>query len=151
MINDEIQTCKASLYHIDEMFIISTLSFPISWSKESIKKEIMENDQAIYLVAIKDNTVIGYGGVWVILDEGHITNIAVHPEFRNTGVATLILDDLIEACKANSVQHMTLEVRTSNIVAISLYKSFNFIEEGIRKRYYADNGEDALIMWKHYI
>lgn len=151
MINNDIKVCKAGLTHVDEILKISNLSFPISWSRESIKKEIIDNKQAIYLVALKDDEVIGYAGVWVILDEGHITNIAVHPEFRGIGVASLILDSLIGACKDKSVEHMTLEVRKSNIAAINLYKNFGFIEEGIRKKYYADNGEDALIMWKHYI
>lgn len=151
MINNEIKICKADLHHVDEIFKISNLSFPISWSKESIKKEIVDNKQAIYLVALKHNEVVGYGGVWVILDEGHITNIAISPEFRGIGIGSLVLDGLIEACKDKAVEHMTLEVRTSNKAAINLYKNFNFMEEGIRKKYYADNGEDALIMWKHYI
>lgn len=151
MMNNDITICKANETHIDGIFNVSTLSFHISWSIDSIKKEIVDNKNAIYIVAVKDNQVIGYGGSWVILDEGHITNIAVSPKYRGMGIASLILDNLMKSCKCCDVVSMTLEVRKSNIPAQNLYKKFNFIEEGLRKNYYADNKEDALIMWNHNI
>ncbi|WP_125154051.1 ribosomal protein S18-alanine N-acetyltransferase [Clostridium rectalis] len=148
---NDLLILKASSKHINDIFKISCLSFPTSWSKESINNEIIHNPKAKYLVAFKNNLVIGYIGTWIILDEAHITNIAVHPEYRNLKVGSALLDSLINLCKNNDVKHMTLEVRSSNIYAQKLYKKFNFIEEGIRKNYYSDNYEDALIMWNHNI
>lgn len=133
------------------IYTISTLSFPSPWSLESIEKELESNDAAKYVTAKIDNQIIGYGGIWIILDEAHITNIAVHPEYRGIGVGDEIMEALIEICKIHHVSGMTLEVRKSNLRAQNLYRKYGFIEEGIRKKYYADNQEDAVIMWKHSV
>jgi [ribosomal protein S18]-alanine N-acetyltransferase len=134
--------------HVNEVLYISNLSFLTPWTIESIEKEL-ENKLARYVVAIKDNLVIGYGGIWLILDEGHITNIAVHPEYRGVGAGDMIVEALVELCKLEGIYSMTLEVRKSNFVAQSLYKKHGFIEEGVRKNYYADSHEDAVIMWRY--
>lgn len=149
MNNIEIVTLKSE--HIDSILKIDNLSFPTPWSRQSFQKEIENNSFARYVVAKKDDVIIGYAGMWLILDEGHITNIAVHPEFRGIGAGNKLLEALIEICKIESVTSMTLEVRISNIVAQNLYRKYGFAEEGIRKEYYGDNKEDALIMWKHNI
>lgn len=133
--------------HVDEVFHISNVSFHLSWSITSIKNEL-NNGLARYIVAVYNNKVVGYGGAWFIVDEGHITNIAVLPEFRGQQIGSGILESLIEKCKDEGIVAMTLEVRISNISAQMLYKKFGFKEEGIRKKYYEDNGEDAIIMWK---
>jgi [ribosomal protein S18]-alanine N-acetyltransferase len=134
--------------YVDDVLYISTLSFITPWTRESIEKEL-ENRFARYVVAKKDNVIIGFGGIWLILDEGHITNIAVHPEFRGIGAGDMIVEALIELCKLEGINSMTLEVRSSNSVAQSLYKKHGFIEEGIRKNYYTDTKEDAVIMWRY--
>jgi ribosomal-protein-alanine N-acetyltransferase len=134
--------------HVNEVLYISNLSFLTPWTIDSIEKEL-ENKLARYVVAIKDNLVIGYGGIWLILDEGHITNIAVHPEYRGVGAGDMIVEALVELCKLEGIYSMTLEVRKSNLVAQSLYKKHGFIEEGVRKNYYADSHEDAVIMWRY--
>ena len=134
---------------ITSILKISLLSFPEVWSRDSLEKEMLENKFARYLVAIADNMIVGYGGMWIIIDEAHITNIAVHPEYRSIGIGTTLLVGLLEACKKEAVTGMTLEVRRSNLIAQSLYKKLGFAEEGFRKAYYADNKEDAIIMWKH--
>lgn len=133
--------------HIDGILTISLLSFPITWSKDSFEKEL-DNKFARYVVAVKDNIVVGYGGMWIIVDEAHITNIAVHPEFRNYGIGSMLVEALIDIAKLENVCAMTLEVRKSNSIAKNLYSKYGFIEEGIRKGYYEDNHEDAIIMWK---
>ncbi|URZ15058.1 ribosomal protein S18-alanine N-acetyltransferase [Clostridium felsineum] len=133
---------------IDSIIAIENLCFPTPWTKESMEGEL-NNKFAKYLVIKKDNVVIGYGGLWLIIDEGHITNIAVHPEFRGIGIGNLIVKELIKLCSIRNINSMTLEVRVSNIVAQNLYKKFGFKEEGIRKKYYSDNNEDALIMWRN--
>ncbi|MBI6873188.1 ribosomal protein S18-alanine N-acetyltransferase [Clostridium aciditolerans] len=148
---NDIDILSLKLEHIDSVLVIDTLCFPTPWSRESFQKEIENNKFARYIVAKKGEVVIGYAGMWLILDEGHITNIAVHPEYRGIGAGKLLLEALIEICKIESINSITLEVRKSNIVAQSLYKKYGFVEEGIRKEYYGDNREDAIIMWKHSI
>lgn len=129
---------------------ISSLSFPISWSLESIEKELT-NKFARYVILKNNDKVIGFGGMWVIFEEAHITNIALHPECRRMGYSHIILDSLEAICKKEGVTAMTLEVRASNIAAQKLYEHHGFKVEGIRKGYYEDNKEDGLIMWKRNI
>lgn len=125
---------------------VETKSFQIPWSKESFENEL-KNKLALYLVAKVDEKAVGYIGVWKIFDEGHITNVAVHPEFRGKGIGKALISELLSLCSKDGITSFTLEVRESNVVAQSLYKSFGFIEEGKRKAYYSDNNEDAIIMW----
>jgi ribosomal-protein-alanine N-acetyltransferase len=134
--------------HVNEVLYISTLSFLTPWTRDSIEKEL-DNTFARYVVAKKDDVVIGFGGIWLILDEGHITNIAVHPEFRGIGAGDMIVEALIEVCKLEGINSMTLEVRASNATAQKLYKKHGFIDEGVRKNYYTDTKEDAVIMWRY--
>ncbi len=137
------------LKHVDGVAEVDRLSFALPWSRDSFEAEVSQNDFARYVVAVSDDQVIGYAGVWIIAGEGQITNIAVHPDFRGMGAACKMLEALIDICIAESVRDMTLEVRVSNTPAINLYKKYGFAEEGIRKQFYEDNKEDALIMWKH--
>ncbi len=137
--------------HIDGVMVVENLSFKIPWSRQAFVDEITTNDMAIYFVALCNEQVIGYGGMWKIFDEGHITNIAVHPEFRRCGAASGIMEKMLETSEEKGVKSLTLEVRKSNIAAQSLYCKYGFNPEGIRKGYYSDTGEDALIMWKHGI
>ncbi len=91
--------------------------------------------------------VVGYGGVWLTVDEGHITTIATAPEVRGRGIGELLLNGLIDAAGALGAQVLTLEVRVSNTIAQNLYLKYGFEAKGTRRRYYTDNNEDALIMW----
>lgn len=151
MNNNEIEIRVANLEDIFSIYEISTLCFPISWSITSIKGELTSNTHARYVVAVENDIVVGFAGLWIIVDEGHVTNIAVHPDFRRKGIGTLLMDKLMFISKNENLIGLTLEVRKSNLSAQNLYKQFGFIEEGVRKNYYSDNGEDAIIMWKHYI
>jgi ribosomal-protein-alanine N-acetyltransferase len=101
---------------------------------------------ARYLVAQKDGTVIGYAGAWVILDESHITNIAIAEAQRGNGYGRVLTQALMQYLANLGAEYATLEVRKSNITAQNLYKSLGFIQLGVRKRYYEDNQEDALLM-----
>jgi len=139
------------LEHIDGVLEVDSRSFSIPWSRSSFEAEAVRNDFARYIVAVDRGKVVGYAGVWIIAGEGQITNIAVHPDSRGKGIACKMLEALIDICIRESVSDMTLEVRKSNLAAINLYKKYGFVEEGIRKQFYADNKEDALIMWKHDI
>ena len=91
--------------------------------------------------------VVGYGGIWLTVDEGHITTIATAPEVRGQGVGELVLNGLIDAARDLGASLLTLEVRVSNMVAQNLYLKYGFEAKGTRRRYYTDNNEDALIMW----
>jgi len=145
--NIEIEEMKKE--HLDGVMVVENLSFKIPWSRNSFLEELTTNELAIYFVATSDGQVIGYGGLWRILDEGHITNIAVHPEFRRCGAASRIMDKILTMCYENDIKSLTLEVRKSNSAAQKLYVKYGFKIEGTRKRYYSDTGEDALIMWRH--
>jgi len=92
-------------------------------------------------------TIVGYAGIWVMTDEAHVTTIASHPSVRGKGVGELLLLALIRRCIEVGARWMTLEVRASNSVAQNLYRKYTFKEMGVRRRYYSDNGEDALVMW----
>lgn len=139
------------LSHVDDVIVIENLSFKTPWSKEAFEGELTRNQCARYKVLIKETKVVAYGGMWVMLDEAHITNIAVHPEYRGIGLGNVIVEELIEEARKDGVTAMTLEVRMSNLSAINLYKKYGFIDVALRKKYYQDTGEDAIIMWKYDI
>ena len=122
--------------------------FTVPWSYESLHKDIVENGLAFYVVAQTDGRVCGYVGIWKILDEGHITNVAVAPEFRRKHIGRAMLEALIDVTSQEGIEKYTLEVRASNQAAIRLYEGLGFKAEGIRPGYYEDNGEDAVIMWR---
>lgn len=136
------------LKDVDEVWEIEKLSFRSPWSKESFENEMHANDRAKYVVATLGDTVIGYGGMWFIIDEAHITNIAVHPDYRQRKIGEMIVKEMIRVANENGISSLTLEVRVSNTPAINLYRKLGFVDYGIRKGYYTDTGEDALIMWK---
>lgn len=133
---------------LDRIMEIENDCFTTPWSRESFLLEITKNELARYIVAEIDDIVVGYGGIWMIVGEGHITNIAVESKYRKMGAGEKIVEGLIFLSKDMGVMSMTLEVRESNIAAQNLYKKYGFIEYGIRPKYYADDNEDAIIMWK---
>ena len=104
------------------------------------------NRLARYLVARAGDTVVGFAGVWMMVDEAHITTFGVHPDWRRQGIGRQLLLNLVELSLAIGAQRMTLEVRASNVVAQALYRAFGFEDAGRRPRYYTDDGEDAIVM-----
>jgi ribosomal-protein-alanine N-acetyltransferase len=134
---------------LEDVLEIEGLSFATPWSRNSFLYELLENERAIYLVARNQfNKVIGYIGMWVVFDEGHITNLAAHPSYRRQGVGKALMEHLIAVARDNDVKNLTLEVRRSNLSAQELYQKIGFVHMGVRRKYYLDNKEDALIMWK---
>lgn len=132
---------------IKNVIEVENKSFTIPWHEESFVQELT-NNIALYLVAKVEEKAVGYVGVWKILNEGHITNVAVHPDYRNNGIGKALVSELLLLCMKDGIDSFTLEVRKSNIVAQKLYKELGFEESGVRKKYYSDNNEDAIIMWK---
>ncbi|CAN5626563.1 hypothetical protein BH10ACT3_BH10ACT3_12310 [soil metagenome] len=119
------------------------------WSLGLFMGELRMPTSRAYLVALDRHRVVGFSGLMVTADEGHITNIAVHPDFRRLGIAARLLLSSMDEAIARNVAGVTLEVRATNTAAQQLYRRFGFAPGGIRRNYYADLGEDALIMWAH--
>lgn len=148
---ENIEVVPMSLDHIDDVMTVEHLSFRIPWSRSAFIEEITNNKFAIYISAAIKGQTVGYAGMWKVCDEGHITNIAVHPDYRGNGIGSLLIEKLIDIARQEGISSMTLEVRRSNLVAQSLYNKYGFCIAGMRKSYYADNGEDALIMWREQL
>ena len=145
MLNDCIIR-RMTLADLDAVAAIEAATFTPPWSKESFRQELERNVAARYLVAEKDGEVIGYAGAWVILDESHITNIAIAPAYRGHGYGRKLTEALMQYIANLGAAYATLEVRKSNLTAQNLYKGLGFLQLGVRKRYYEDNNEDALLM-----
>ena len=140
---------QAAAEDAEAIFEIENMCFPDPWSLESIEYEFEENPRAFYVVAEHSGEIVGYAGLWWIEDEGHITNVAVKPGFRNRKIGEGIIAVLLDFTIQEGISHHTLEVRRTNEPAINLYEKFGFEVEGVRKGYYQNNKEDALIMWRH--
>ena len=138
-------TRRMRLEDVDRVYAIEVASFHTPWSRDSFVAEMTTNACARYTVAEEDGQVIAYAGAWCAFEEGHITNIAVDPAYRGRGAGRAVCEALMQYCANLGVQYLTLEVRRSNKIAQSLYKSLGFVELGVRKRYYEDNQEDALL------
>lgn len=136
---------RMTMADVDGVAAVEAATFPTPWSRDAFVSE-MRNVAARYLVAERNGTVIGYAGAWIILDESHITNIAVLQAERGKGIGRALTAGLMQYLSNLGAAYATLEVRKSNEVAQNLYKSLGFIKLGVRKRYYEDNDEDALIM-----
>lgn len=132
---------------LDEVVRIEQESFPVPWSREAYMGEL-KNNFAVYLVCDYEGEVAGYGGIWIVFEEAHITNIAVDKRFRGMGMGKRLLEELEMIAREKNALRIILEVRPSNEVARRLYQSMGFVETSIRRAYYSDNGEDAIVMAK---
>jgi ribosomal-protein-alanine N-acetyltransferase len=134
--------------HLDDVMEIEKLSYgEHHWSRDSFVSEL-QSDITRYICAENEaGRCVGYTGMWHILDEGHITTLAVHPDYRKKGLAQALVIGSLDRCLENNIKYITLEVRISNEKAINIYEKFGFRSLGLRKKYYQNNGEDALIMW----
>lgn len=121
------------------------------WAKSSFYDEMANNLAKYYTAKTPAGELVGYAGTWHIIDEGHITTIAVKKEFLRNHIGEAIIQRIIDDCYKNGVKYLTLEVRVSNTAAIKLYEKYGFQSLGTRKGYYQDNNEDALIMWTENI
>lgn len=141
-----IEIVRMNEDHINGIVNVENNSFSIPWSEKSFRDEL-KNDLAVYFTALTETgNVAGYMGLWNVAGQGDITNIAVLPEFRKSGIGSKLLESVISYAKKHALSKLTLEVRASNTPAKSLYSKFGFKPVGIRKKYYRDNREDAVIM-----
>lgn len=125
---------------------IERASFPVPWPDYAFRQELQTNRLAHYLVVRIGGSIVAYGGLWMMVDEAHITTFAVLPEWRRRGIGGRLMLGLMDVALSLNARIMTLEVRLSNRAARVLYGQFGFKPVGVRPRYYSDNGEDALIM-----
>ncbi len=134
------------LADLEEVMRIDQRSYPVPWKKEAYLTELA-NRAAAYFVARSADRIMGYSGEWVIMDEAHITTLACEPLYRGRRVGEKLLTALIEEAQVRRASHITLEVREGNLPAQKLYEKYGFEPVGIRRSYYSDNGENAIVMW----
>jgi ribosomal-protein-alanine N-acetyltransferase len=135
------------LEDISAVQLVENASFPIPWPANAFRHELTQNKNAHYLVAKEGDHIVGYAGLWLSLDEAHITTFAVLPEYRRRKIGERMLLSIFERAERLGAEWLTLEVRASNLPAQRLYEKYGFRPAGIRRRYYSDNNEDAIIMW----
>jgi ribosomal-protein-alanine N-acetyltransferase len=134
------------LEDLDEVQRIEQASFSTPWPSNAYRSELQTNRLASYLVARIDATIVAYGGMWLMVDEAHITTFAVHPRWRRQGIGERLLLGFLDLARDRHAREATLEVRLSNLAARRLYEKYGFRPVGLRPRYYSDDNEDALIM-----
>lgn len=132
---------------IETICEIEKEAFPTPWTAGAFHNELTNNHFAQYLVMEMEGTIAGYAGMWLIMDEAHITNIAVRTPYRGRKLGERLLTELRRKAWSKGAKRMTLEVRVTNRIAQNLYEKMGFRSVGVRKGYYTDNNEDALIMW----
>ena len=142
-----IETMKSS--HVAQIAELERICFSDPWSEKSIASEL-NNELAFWLTAVEGEQVAGYIGSQTVMDESDMMNVAVRPDFRRKGIAEALVNALVEALKSKGSRCLTLEVRASNVPAITLYEKLGFSEIGRRKNYYRNPREDALILRKEW-
>ena len=138
---------RMSMADIGEVRRIETTSFTTQWPSDAFYNELHNNRSAHYFVSRLDGKVIAYGGIWAVLEDSHITTIAVDPDYRGKRYGELLLVRMIDEAIERGAAWMTLEVRESNTAAQQLYRKYGFTTVTTRKGYYSDNNESALVMW----
>lgn len=133
--------------HLAKVLEIEAASNGAPWSERAFRNEL-DNPQGVFVVSEeKGGEVSGFGGMWMVVDEAHITTLAVDPSFRRRGIGAKIMRVLLDEAKRRGMSCSTLEVRAGNEAAIALYESLGYVRVSVRRRYYPDNREDAVIMW----
>jgi ribosomal-protein-alanine N-acetyltransferase len=132
---------------ISAVLAIEGLSFSSSWPQNAFVNEIRDNKLAHYFVGRLGDRIVAYGGIWVILEDSHVTTIAVHPDYRGRKLGEELLIHLLDEAIAARASWITLEVRESNETAQRLYRKYGFTVVSTRRGYYSDNNENALVMW----
>ena len=143
----QIRIEPLSIKYVAQVCRLEEEAFSMPWHRDSFL-EMIEHKDACYLVALKEEEVIAACGLRNILGEGEITNVVTSPSYRNQGIASFLLEHLMERGKDMGVNEFTLEVRVSNASAIHVYEKLGVREEGIRKNFYEKPREDAMILWK---
>ena len=147
-----LQIKPAIAEEIPEILALDQLCFDGIWSENGYQREIASDKSVLLTLSVEDNTgykIIGIGCYWSIVDEAHITLLGIHPNYHCQSLGSLLLYTLLKDAIEQKLTRATLEVVTSNNIAISLYKKFGFKVAGTRKKYYPKTGEDAFILWRN--
>jgi len=144
---EQISMRRLQLADADAVLYLDRLAFSRPWSRDAYLEELGENQLARYIGFFAGERLIAFAGYWLIVDEGHIVNVAVHPNYRRQGWGELLMRRLITFCLAEGATRMTLEVRRHNQAACRLYHKLGFKTKGLRPGYYDEPPDDALIMW----
>ncbi len=148
----EIYITRMSKEDIEDVAIVEAEAYgKHHWTKSSFYDEMSNNLAKYYVAKTSSGKLTGYAGTWHIIDEGHVTTIAVKNEYQRNHIGEALISQIIDDCYKDGVKYLTLEVRVSNNPAIKLYEKYGFQSLGTRKGYYQDNNEDALIMWTENI
>jgi len=147
---DSIRLVPLAKEHLSDIVRIEKVSNSSPWSEQSFRSELT-NPQSVFLVALVNGEVVGFGGLWLVVDEAHITTVAVDPERRHQGIGRKLMLELLELAGARGMTCSTLEVRAGNEAALKLYESLGYVRASCRRMYYPDNDEDAVVMWLHCI
>ena len=145
--NESITVRPMVMTDVDGVMAVEHDSFLTPWSRSAFEEELAQNRLARYIVAVENDEIVGYAGTWLVINEAHVTNVAVSGQRRREGIGRLLMQKLMELARENDMESMTLEVRVSNAAARHLYQQLGFVEAGIRKNYYSETKEDALILW----
>jgi [ribosomal protein S18]-alanine N-acetyltransferase len=137
---------KMTLDDIEQVIAIDRLSFSLPWPERSFRFELTDNPASRCWVAEVNGKLVGMIVVWLIVDEVHVATIATHPDFRRQGIAKKLLSHALRQLSSEGAQSSFLEVRASNLAAQEMYRKFGYGESGVRRRYYRDNDEDAILM-----
>jgi ribosomal-protein-alanine N-acetyltransferase len=150
---DDLEVVVTSMRrrHLRGVLRIEHRVYPRPWSLGIYMSELAQPSTRVYLVARVGTNVIGYAGLMTVGEDGHITTVAVDPQWHRRAVGTRLLLALLDQARARGVQNVTLEVRMSNAAAQAMYRRFGFAPAGVRRGYYVDNAEDAMVMWAHGI
>ena len=132
---------------VEAVYAIELATFPTPWTLDSFHYEMRENQYAQYLVAEDKTGIVGFCGMWLVIDAAQITNVAVVDRMRGQKIGEALMREAMHIAREANMDVMSLEVRVTNVVAQNLYRKLGFQDGGIRKGYYTDNGEDALVMW----
>lgn len=135
------------LEDIEQVMAIDKASFPTPWPEEIFKQEIRDNEFAFYYVLEHKGKIIGYAGTWMILGDAQVTNIALLPEMRGKKLGERLFKHVLSQAMMIGMERLSLEVRVSNVIAQKMYRKFGLVPGGVRKNYYSDNNEDAIVMW----
>jgi len=138
---------QMEIHDIFNVVKVEVATYNTPWPQDIFFRELVENTHAHYFVATLDDDVIGYGGMWLVVDDAQITNIAIHPSYRGHKYGEKLFKQMIDYGVHHGMKRLSLEVRESNTVAQSMYEKFGLVRAGIRKNYYTDDGEDAVVMW----
>ncbi|EPD50149.1 ribosomal protein S18-alanine N-acetyltransferase [Paenisporosarcina sp. FSL H8-0542] len=149
--SESVSYRKMTFDDIDGVLRIEHEAFSQPWTRDAFVQEMTTNLHAYYLIAEdEDQQIVGFCGMWLVMDESHITNVAVTEHVKGQGIGEGLMREAIRVAKEHGVVLMTLEVRVSNTIAQNLYRKLDFQNGGIRKGYYSDNHEDALVMWVEF-